>query len=250
MTITDKYFSDIKQIFPDTITITEPPVLGLAHTVYIVERAKGKYICRFSNKIVAEHNLKVSNILKTYRIKAPRVSIHDCGKYYCETYPFISGKTLYERLQEGLSGEKLDNVYRQIFDISYKIEKIPCKDVEKTPIPFSSDFLRRTVSFLNPSKKKLCHTDLHAKNIILDENDNVRAILDLDAVCCDYVSAAHFIIMKNAKKYGYDINKLFKLSKDIDINNPGMKMFSKISETYTRVFPESLRNQILKVRVK
>ncbi len=246
----DKYFLSIKQIFPDAIAVIKPTISGMIHAVYIAERPKGKYVCRFSKKAVAEHNFKASKILETYDIKAPRISIHNCGEYYCETYPFISGKTLHERLQEGLTGDKLDNVYRQIFDISHKIENIPYNDLEQISAPLLSSVFRKAVSMLNPSEKRLCHTDLHAKNIILDEKDDVFAILDLDSVFFEYASVAHFIIMKDAKMYGYDINKFNGILKDVDINNLSVKLLSVFAETYIRFLPETLRKQILKVRVK
>lgn len=250
MKIIKKDLLIIQQIYPDAITIVKPIVPGMIHNVYIVECTKNKYVCRFSEKKVAKHNLLVSKILKTHNIEAPRVSLHNYGGRYCETYPFIPGKTLYERLQEGLSSDKLDCIYHQIFDISYKIENILCGEIPEIPMPVFSKFLRETVSFLNPSEKKLCHTDLNAKNIVLDKDDNVHAILDLDSVCHEYASVAHYIIMKDAKTYGYDINKLSALSKDVDVNSITMRLLSLLSETYIRLFPEDLRKQVLKVRIK
>ena len=248
----DKHFLTIKQIYPDVISVVKPLTLGLVHDVYIAECENSKHVCRFSKEIVAKHNLQISNILKEYNINAPRITIHDCGEYYCETYPFIPGKTMHERLLEGLTGDKLDNVYKQIFDISYKMENIPYNNISKTPIPFVSKCIRSIISVLNPSKQKLCHSDLHAKNIILDENDNVSAILDLDAISLEQISVAHFIIMKDAQTYGYDVNKFNGLSKEINVNHLlfQIKLLSTVAKIYKRVLSESARKQLLKIRVK
>jgi len=244
----DEHFLNIKKIYPGVTSVTKPIVSGLIHNVYIVDCANGKYICRFSKKDVAEHNLQISNLLQTHNIAAPRVSIYNCGKTYCETYPFIPGKTLYERLLEGLSDDKKDNVYRQLFDISYKIENIPYADIRATPIPLFSKCLRKVISVLNPSKKKLCHTDLHAKNVILDEKDNVRAILDLDSILPERISVARFIIMKDAKRYGYDTTRFSNMSKNINIHC--FNLLASTTNIFGNIFSECLRKQMLKIRVK
>jgi hypothetical protein len=248
----DKYFLSIKQIYPQTISVVKPITAGLVHDVYIAECQDNKYICRFSNEIVAKHNLQVSQILTSYNIPVPKVSIYNCGEHYCETYPFIPGKTLHERILEGLSDEKLDNVYRQIFDISYKISEIPYENIKPIPVPFVSKILRRSISCLNLSQKKLCHTDLHAKNIVLDEQDDVSAILDLDAFSMEPMAVAYFIMLKDSQTYGYDLNRLNETLNKLNIRNIGtqINIINAATQMYHFVFPECLRKQLLKIRVR
>ena len=248
----DKHFLTIKQIYPDVISVTQPITVGKIHDIYIAETNRQKYVCRFSNEIIAKHNLEASQILTSFNIPVPKVSIYDYGEYYCETYQFIPGKTLHERILEGLSDEKLDNVYRQIFDISYKIAEIPCENIKPIPMPFVSKVLRQTIATFAPSQKKLCHTDLHAKNILLDKQDNVRAILDLDAFSMEPMTVAYFIMLKDSQTYGYDLNRLNETLNKLNIRNIGtqIKIINTATQMYHFVFPECLRKQLLKIRVR
>lgn len=248
----DKHFIYIKQLYPLATSVVKPITVGLMHDIYITESQNQKFVCRFSDKIVAQHNLEISKLLNQYGIPAPKVSIHNCGDCWCETYPFIPGKTLHERILEGLSDEKLDAVYHQMFDISYKISEIPYKNIKPIPMPFVSKFLRKSISCLNLSQKKLCHTDLHAKNIILDEQDNVRAILDLDAFYTESMTVAYFVMLKDSQTYGYDLNRLNEILNKLNIRNIGthINIINTATKMYHFMFPECLRKQLLKIRVK
>ena len=245
----DKYFLNIKQIHPDTQAVVKPMILGMVRDVFIAESPNGKYVCRFLDKPVAEHNLQISNILTQHNIPVPKVSIHNCGNYWCETYPFIPGKTLYERILEGISCQKLDDIYEQIINMSYKISDISCSNIVNIPVPLTSKFKRKTLAMLNPSQKKcLCHMDLHSKNIVLDENDNLRAIIDLDAFDFEPLTVSHLIILKDAYCHGYDIKRI----KNTSVQNPEIqiKIFNDIAKIYEVAFPMFLRKQLLKIRVK
>ena len=78
----DKHFLTIKQIYPDVISVTQPITVGKIHEIYIAETNRQKYVCRFSNEIVAKHNLEASQILTSFNIPVPKVSIYDCGSKY------------------------------------------------------------------------------------------------------------------------------------------------------------------------
>ena len=248
----DKHFFYIKKLYPDAISVVKPITVGKVHDVYIAECKNNKYICRFSDKITAEHNLYISKILQKYDIPVPKVSIYDCDDCWCESYPFVEGKTLHERLLEGLSDEKLDVVYNQIWNLSCKISNIPYNKKFDAPVPFISKCSRKAISLINLSQKKLCHADLHAKNVILDESDNVRALIDLDSIAPEYLSVAYFTIMKDAVSYGYDINKLKLFYETLNIKKlrKQIKIFNFVTRIYRIAFSDRIRKQLLKIRVK
>ena len=81
----DKQILCIKNIFHDILSITMPAVPGFAHAVYIVKTTDNKYICRFSNKATAKHNLNISKLLLSRNIKVPDVSVHEFEDLCCET---------------------------------------------------------------------------------------------------------------------------------------------------------------------
>jgi hypothetical protein len=252
MKIQDKQFLQIKKLYPNATFVFRPFTPTTIHDVYIVENSGNKYICRFSNKNIAQHNLKVSKTLIAHDIPVPKVSVYNFGDCWCENYPLICGKTLHERLIEGLSGEKLDNIYQQLFEILYKISLVPYDDIPPISISVVSKSIRKTFDIFNPAPTKLCHSDLHSKNIILNEQDNVRALIDLDAVFPGNLSFAQFKIINNAKTYGYDICKFENICKDININKieKQIKNFKIMSDLYKIVLPEFMRKQLLKIRLK
>lgn len=252
MKIQDKHFLTIKQIYPDTISVTKPVTAGLAHDVYITETKNNKYICRFSTKTVAMHNLQISNLLTSNNIPVPKITVHEFKDYCCETYPFISGKTLHECILEGLSTDKLDNVYKQLFDMSYKISNIPCNNILPASTTLASNVLRKLIAFVNPSEQKLCHIDLHAKNILLNEQYDICAILDLDAFIQENIFVSYFIMMRDAKTYGYNINRLNDIFERMGIQflNTKIQTLNFAVRAYHLVLPECIRKQILKIRTK
>ena len=208
----DKQILCIKHVFKDVQSITVPAVSGFVHNVYIVKSADKKYICRFSDKTTAEHNFRISKLLLSYNINVPDISINKFGDMYYEVYPFIKGKTLHERILEGMSDEAKDKVYEQLFNLSYRIAAV---QYEPNSIPRNNNMLAKIVTKifdkLNAHEPKvLTHTDLNAKNIILDEEDNISALLDLDSITDRSFSAAFVSMRSCAKAAGYTPKKLIK----------------------------------------
>jgi len=252
MKIQDKQFLNIKKLYPKAEFVFKPLTPGGIHDVYIIEISNNKYVCRFSSKNVAQHNLKVSKLLLSENINVPKVSVYNFGDVWCETYPFVYGKTLHERLIEGISKEKLNNIYRQLFEISQKISNLPYNDIPTIPMSIVSKGIRKTFDLFYPSDKKLCHSDLHAKNVILNEKDDISAIIDLDSVLPGNLLFAHFKIANNALFYGYDIHKFETFCNDVDIKRleNQIKVHKITSGLYNFMFPEFIRKQLLKIRVK
>ena len=162
---TNKHILKIKQLYPDASEIYRPSVLGCIHDIYIVKKDNDKFVFRFSDEQTAIHNLYVSRLLLKNSIPVPNIEIYNMDSEYCEIYPFIEGKTLHERLQEGLNGTKLDTVYRQLFCIAHKISQIPYDDNTQICVPWTTKWITRIFNVLNPKSQELCHYDLYAKNV-------------------------------------------------------------------------------------
>ena len=248
----DEHFLRIKQIYPQFSAIYKPITLGKVRDVYIVEQGADKFVCRFTDSVTATHNLRISYSLAGHNIPVPKTQVFAFDGDWCETYPFIEGKTLHERLLEGLNGEKLDNVYRQLFNISYKISEIPYDKTFNVPTPFISKILRKTFAVFNPSPEKLVHCDLHAKNVLLDDKDNICGILDLDSVYPESSHVGNIITMKDAIYYGYDVQnfKKFNTLCDVDKIEKQLKVYSAIQRIYYSIFSNCIRKRILNIRAK
>lgn len=225
--------------------------------VYILLKLTGKKtVYRFSKEITAQHNVFVSQKLQSVGLNVPNVSVCNYNGQCIETYPFIEGKTFHERLVEGLSIEKQNAVYKQLFDISYKISEIPYDNQFELPRPIilkSTDTLFKLLSIKN---KRIYHTDLHAQNVILDDQDNVRAIIDLDAVYPEYFSVVLLHLIQDAQKYNYPIDNMKDFYKSFDDETrildleKQMKIYSMMRNSFRFVVNDFIYKQLLKIRVE
>ena len=248
---------NINQLYPENNSISRPVSKGLIHDVYIVEtKYKDKIVCRFSTHKTAKHNLYVSRLVNSNGIQVPDGCLYKFDEEYCETYPFIKGNTLFERINQGISEEKLDNIYRQIFDISYTISKIPYNFDSDLYVPVTAKIAKKFFKAFNVSPVALCHTDLNAKNIVLDDQDNVSALLDLDAVYPESMAFALINLAREAHLFGYDIKKMAPLcyKNGIEPKVFGIKaqaqLYSALKQIGIFLLPEHVLKQILTLNIK
>lgn len=253
-----KDIEKIKELFRDDIRVELPAFPGEVHDIYIVTTSSGKLVFRFSDQKTALKNAHTSRILRQYGIPIPDVASYriDVRKnLYIETYPFIEGKTLYERNLAGISQEKIKDIYKQLYEICIKMAKIPVKEIryshDKTEFDFQTKKKDLFFSAMNMAPLVVGHDDLHDKNILLDENDNICAILDLDAI---KLKPLVIFLMKMAdewRKYGFDTDSIKELSPDLYHNGklPNLKNQIKIYETLRDVFHGRF-SQLLKKRNK
>lgn len=189
-----------------------PAIQGLNHTVYIVKTNDKKYICRFSSPETAKHNFNVSKLLLDNSINVPDVSIHQFQDMYCETYAFLAGKTLHERILEGVADDQKNKIYEQLYDLLCKIASIQydSKKVNSHENIFAK-MTDKLFSLANPHDKKvLAYADLNVKNILLDQDDNVCALIDLDSIDERNFSFGFVSMMSCAKSAGYIPKELVK----------------------------------------
>jgi len=252
-----EHIAYIRTLYPEASEIFRPDVMGMIREVYVVrDFGDEKFVCRFEKENVAMHNLYVSKLLREHDIPVPDVSIHKCNNEFCETYPFIEGKTLHQRLDEGLKGEKLDEVYRQVFSVAYKIAQIPCDDAANIEMPLTTRCILGLFNVLNPKSRELCHCDLYSKNILLDENDNLRSLIDLDSVTNLSLRFSFMVTIRDAHLYGYDVRKLEKLATEynqaygaIGVKQQ-LKLYYGIRKIFRLFLTDGMRKQLLKIKVK
>ena len=257
MKTTNKHLEHINKIYPNAVSVSKPAIDGLVHDIYIVQNNDGtKFVCRFSTKKMAQHNENISKLLSDHGINVPKVSLYKTGTEYCETYPFISGKTLHERLVAGIPEAQQDKIYQQLFDISERISQIPYKNHVKPAVPITMKIATNIAKRMNCGPVLLRHNDLLAKNIILDENDNVSGLIDLDSVYPEHSAFSLIHMMQNAHLYGYDITKMRTIYQKYNIKPKFINLESqaKIYMIAKRIgkfiLNEFLIKQLLKIRTK
>lgn len=245
----DKHILQIKNIFYDIKSITMPAIQGCNHAVYIVKTNNKKYICRFSSPETAKHNFYVSRLLLANNINVPDVSIHQFQDMYCETYAFLEGKTLHERILEGISDDKKNKIYEQLYDLSCKIASIQydSKKVNSHENIFAK-MTDKLFSLANPHDKKvLVYADLNVKNILLDQDDNVCALIDLDSIDERNFSFGFVSMMSCAKSAGYipqeTIKKYLATRQKTRVNiQKQIHIYNFLVQVYINVFRKHMLN--------
>lgn len=223
---------NIKSLFFDKVKITEPGYPGAVHDVYIVEHKGEKFIYRFSTKKCALQNVRTSQILRNYKIPVPDIGIYKIGTRYCEVYPFIEGKTLFEKSKEGLSKEQISTIYKQLYDICKKISNIPMKEFEYINGPRTN--MDMFFQFMNIAPRVVGHTDLHDKNILIDDNNNVCGIIDLDGVALRPFALLVLRLFQNAEKYGYTTESIKSFNAEL-YNNKNLLNLTQQANLYDKI---------------
>ena len=198
----DNSISLIRQFAGLDAKISQPTFGGEHHQIYIVETNNKKNVFRFSSHDYATKNRDISKLLRKHNIPVPDVQICMLGGECLETYPFLEGKTLYQRHQEGISGETTKKVYTQLCDICYRMSQIPATEFKDLDLPVC-----KTDTFfklLNNSPRVICHCDLNDKNVLLDNKDDVCAILDLDSICLKTFELSMLLLFTIAQEKGYE----------------------------------------------
>ena len=232
---------NIQALFFSKVNVSEPIDKGGVHQTYIVEEKNGKKsIFRFSSKKTALENIQTSQILRKYNIPVPNIGVYKIGTKFCEIYPFIEGQTLHEKHNQGLSKEDIEKIYRQIYDICLAISKIPTKEFQHLTTPVTKT--DRLFQIMNLAPLVVGHNDLHDKNILIDDNNNVCGILDLDSISIKPFSIFLVRLFEKASEYGYNIESIKSFDEKTFNNNNRMNIKEQTDLYY------KLRNILNKYR--
>lgn len=139
-----------------------------------------------------------------YQIPTPKVSQLTLGKKqvmgYC--YPQIKGEVMTKSNFRQLSLLKKIAFFEKLSEVVEQLHKIN-PNILPEPLPSYSDALASLLSNnqagnrirlqdienafhqkgISLNKTSLCHLDLHAENIVLDDKNNIIGILDWDNLC-------------------------------------------------------------------
>lgn len=222
---------NIGRIYPGTIDIKSPDVCGAQNNVFFVHTKYGNFVVKFSYQDLARKNMVVSNLLAELDIPAPRIHIgHIDGQWY-ETYPLIPGQTLHQAIGNGLARNQISQVYNDIMVYFRNMDSIPARTLDNQACRHAHQVaqynIRNTngggaakifsslVRLLNVGKQQdmgVYHCDITPKNVLVTENGDFRAFLDLDSVAlCNRnfafsAMAAKYEQLGMQVQYLYDIN--------------------------------------------
>lgn len=210
-----------------------PVVHGTNNQIMVVEHLDNtKTVFRFNNRQTAHRNYDIGLVMKAHDIAAPRIALHLYQGQYFETYPYITGQTLAERLKDGIEPNQIQDVYaamatkiKQIADIPLlnmrNVENYKCQQVAQANIVSKTGhktlgaIVKSGTTLLNWGEKCVCHCDFTPQNIIIDDKLNIAAVLDLNAVSVANINFALAITGLSLDKYKLNKHQFYSICNEL-----------------------------------
>lgn len=243
-------FSAIRSVIPYAYSIAQPDVPGSLRSVFIVKSVDGSFVCKFNHRELAVKNAVAGNSLRIRGITAPNIGIYNYNNYWMEVYPMIPGKTLYEYIGDGLSDEQIKHVYKNIVDVFAKMDSIDVSVLRDTQYKYSYQVAKTNISDANNATFGslfagavrlmnngtagdigVYHCGITPKNVLLDDNGNFKALIDLDEVAIADKNYAFAMMAAKYQKMGYNITDLI----DYYENQTGRALNHKKIRTITDI---------------
>jgi hypothetical protein len=220
----------IKVLRPDARDIHIPAVRG-SNQVLIADTSDGKFVFKLTTRKIAIRTEQIGKTLKRPSLSLPAPAAASCGTHHFEIYPYIRGKTLFQRYHEGLEPAKFNKVYEETINLAHNLSSVAVSDfthielryfhdmtmenMSRTIAPPVCSIVSRAVRFINSGKKSVYHFGLTPKNILLDDNDRLAAVLDLDEVAIGNENFMFGVMLEGYKRFGGKSEYLFDAYENI-----------------------------------
>lgn len=186
----------------ENVKSIKPITTGWTNIVYKVETNNDKYYFRFPRDEFWERTIVKDHEFAQYILGKTSFKTVDLKLYYDKGRPFsvhkeIPGTPLAEKM-DSMSNEDINKVSKQIAQFMYELHNISGDDkifkinniglelndfinelLEKHVSETDRNFWKVNNFEMKPQDSKcLVHGDLNSSNVLLDENNNVTAIID------------------------------------------------------------------------
>lgn len=226
--ILESYKDAIQNTFHDVIDITYPAHRGQQNTMLFVKTADGDYATKFNTSNMVLKNHYVSHVAAQNGILTPDISIAGHKGVWFEHYPLLHGKTLFERMNDGMPTHAVKRAFDEILVQFMRMGNLPvktlrpykCLNVHETAYehtknthgPALAYTLMAIVYLMNRGKQKnigLYHCDISPKNVIVDENGKLISFLDMDSMAISNRDYAFGAMADHWARIGFDSNELY-----------------------------------------
>ena len=230
--MTDKipefYIDAIYNVFHRVIDIQYPTQRGSQNNVLFVKTADGDFVAKFNTRDMVIKNYDVSHLARQNGILAPDISIMGYKNTWFERYPLIQGKTLFERMKDGMPMPAIKRAFDEILTQFLHMDNLPIQNIRSnkcinvhdavyangrnTSGPVLARILMSCVYLMNRGREHnvgLYHTELTPKNVIVDENGKLISLLDIDGMAICNRSFAFSVFADKWAQAGFDLNELY-----------------------------------------
>ena len=184
-------------------------------SLFKVKQFGKTFIYKISDSNTSFRNLMLAQILLEKDIAVPDSKVFISGGKYFERYEILQGRPLSNAIMDNsLTKDEIEKVLYDMIACDYKISKI---DVSKQNFANQlilsarrknhhtkdfGKFIAKVLYVLNKAQEKhgriaLHHADLNPSNVLLDDNGNFKALLDLDslALCNEYTMLSQILFL-------------------------------------------------------
>lgn len=241
--VPDFYLSAIRTALPDINGLRRPAVRGALNTTFIASTPRGKFICKFNHRDMANKNAKFSQIMARAGVAIPTSTVHEYKGYWFEVYPMIPGKTLYECVENNQKNLNVIDVYEDVMqefvkmttipsiatldDIKFKhIHQVAYRNVSDMTSPIVAPIFAGAVRAMNMAggHKGLYHCGITPKNIIVSDTNKFAGLVDLDDVAVAERDYAFGIMATQYANMGYRTDDLIDMYEGIQYYNQDTNM--------------------------
>ncbi len=233
----------IKSIYPNATDVKTPVISGAQDNVLIANLNGTDTVFKFSDVDLSKKNAAVCKLYAKSGIPVPETSVKYASGVYFEQYTKITGKTLFEAINDGMTTNQIKQVYHEIL-INFEkmshisptyiskylksgVHEIALINVSKANNKALAKICVLIVYLMNICKKSdvgLYHSDITPKNIIVTEDGHLQGFIDIDNVCICSKNHAFGMMAAKYEELGFDINDLmtdyYKISSErLPINN-------------------------------
>lgn len=226
--IPDFYKNAIYHTFRDVLDIRYPTYPGQQNNLLFVKTTGGEYVAKFNVLDMVLKNCTVSRVMKQAGIPVPEIKIGKYQNTLFEYYPMIYGKTLFERILDGMPPAVIRRAFDDILTQFIKMDDLNCRalnvskctkahetfsvHIKNTSSSVAALIYRSIVYLINhysTQDVKLYHYDITPKNVIIDENGKLISFLDLDGVAMCTHDFAFRSISRSWAKQGLNTLELY-----------------------------------------
>ncbi len=216
--------------FRGVINITTPNNAGTQNTVYFVKTNTGDFVAKFGCRDMVLKNCIAARLAGRHGISVPDVSTAEYNGQWIETYPMISGKTLFERIRSGMPEPAVRLAFENMLTQFVYMGNIQmpakqpinnkCFEIHNTTYEHTKNsngaamamVLRPIVYMLNRGRAHnsgLYHSDMSPKNVIVNEKGHIVSIIDMDSMTVCNRDFAFSAIADKWCEMGFNLNELY-----------------------------------------
>lgn len=225
--ISELFQNAILNKYPNAKNLRYPDVCGSKCAVVFADIDNKTRVFKFGDKKNIQKNVTASQIYLKNKIPVPQIRMGQYQNIFFEEYTQLSGKTLFEAINDGMPEFQIKKVYRQILNNIAKMHTILPYALRNEPNNFIHLIAREHVATVNNTiLGNLCmaliyvanlgsetdiavfHSDISPKNTIVSPDGDLVGFVDIDSVA---ISNLNYIFSAMAAKYqqmGFDISEL------------------------------------------